>query len=91
MVVACDAGMGSSVMLASQLTRRLEPYGVTATHTPVNDIPQGTQVVVTHANLADRARLTVPDAVIIPFQSFLNDPAFDQLEAAFRDGGEIRA
>jgi PTS system mannitol-specific IIC component len=90
-VVACDAGMGSSVMLASQLTRRLKPYGVTATHTPVNDIPQGTQVVVTHANLADRAHSTAPDAVIIPFQSFLNDPAFDLLEAAFRDGGEIRA
>ncbi|WP_455356465.1 PTS mannitol transporter subunit IICB [Streptomyces sp. SYSU K217416] len=89
-VVACDAGMGSSVMLASQLTKRLKPYGVTATHKPVNDIPQGTKLVVTHANLADRARAVVPEAVIIPFQSFLNDPAFDQLETAIRDGGEIR-
>ncbi|WP_328665855.1 PTS mannitol transporter subunit IICB [Streptomyces sp. NBC_00322] len=88
-VVACDAGMGSSVMLASQLTKRLKPYGVTATHKPVNDIPQGTQVVVTHTNLADRARAVAPDAVIIPFQSFLNDPAFDQLEATIRDGGDI--
>ncbi|MFE3329304.1 PTS mannitol transporter subunit IICB [Streptomyces sp. NPDC059176] len=90
-VVACDAGMGSSVMLASQLTRRLKPYGVTVTHKAVNDIPEGTQVVVTHADLAERARSVVPNAMIIPFQSFLNDPAFDRLEAAIRDGGEVHA
>ena len=90
-VVACDAGMGSSVMLASQLTKRLKPYGVTVTHKAVNEIPAGTPLVVTHQDLAARARSIVPDAVIIPFQSFLNDPAFDRLEAAIRDGGEVRA
>jgi mannitol PTS system EIICBA or EIICB component len=90
-VVACDAGMGSSVMLASQLTKRLKPYGVTVTHKAVNEIPPGTPLVVTHQDLAARARSVAPDAVIIPFQSFLNDPAFDKLEAAIRDGGEVRA
>lgn len=90
-IVACDAGMGSSVMLASQLTKRLKPYGVTVTHTAVNEIPPGTPLVVTHQDLAARARSVAPDAVIIPFQSFLNDPAFDKLEAAIRDGGEVRA
>jgi mannitol-specific phosphotransferase system IIBC component len=39
-VVACDAGMGSSVMLASQLRRQLEPHSVGVEHTPVNSIPR---------------------------------------------------
>jgi len=38
-VVACDAGMGSSVMLASQLRRQLKKHRVTVEHTPVNSIP----------------------------------------------------
>ncbi|MHB9861780.1 PTS mannitol transporter subunit IICB [Streptomyces sp. YIM S03343] len=90
-VVACDAGMGSSVMLASQLTKRLKPYGVTVTHKAVNELPADTPLVVTHQDLAARARSIAPNAVIIPFQSFLNDPAFDRLEEAIRDGGEVRA
>ena len=38
-VVACDAGMGSSVMLASQLRRQLGKNAVTVEHTPVAAIP----------------------------------------------------
>ena len=33
-IVACDAGMGSSVMLASQLRKELRKYSVTVEHTP---------------------------------------------------------
>jgi mannitol-specific phosphotransferase system IIBC component len=35
-VVACDAGMGSSVMVASQMRNRLKKYDVTVDHLPVN-------------------------------------------------------
>jgi PTS system mannitol-specific IIC component len=89
-VVACDAGMGSSVMLASQMRTRLKPYGVTVEHVAVNDIPAGARLVLTHSDLADRARSTVPHAVVVEFQMFLGDPAFDRLENAIKDGGEIR-
>jgi PTS system mannitol-specific IIC component len=89
-VVACDAGMGSSVMLASQMRTRLKPYGVSVDHVAVNDIPAEARLVLTHADLAARARSTVPRAVIVEFRMFLGDPAFDRLENAIKDGSEIR-
>jgi PTS system mannitol-specific IIC component len=89
-VVACDAGMGSSVMLASQMRTRLKPYGVSVEHVAIADIPAGTRLVLTHSDLAERARQTVPHAVVVEFRMFLGDPAFDRLEKAIKDGEEIR-
>jgi PTS system mannitol-specific IIC component len=90
LVVACDAGMGSSVMLASQMRKRLEPYGVTVVHTSIGEIPRDARLVLTHADLAERARNAVPDATVVEFRSFLGDPVFDEVVAAIRDGVEIR-
>ncbi|WP_083661670.1 PTS mannitol transporter subunit IICB [Actinophytocola xanthii] len=90
LMVACDAGMGSSVMLASQMRTRLKPYGVTVEHVSVNDLPADARLVLTHADLADRARATVPHAVVVPFQMFLGDPVFDEVEKAIKEGGELR-
>ena len=88
-VVACDAGMGSSVMVASQMRQRLKKYDVAVEHLPVNSIPADAQVVVTHASLAQRARGMAPGAVVVPFQIFMGDPAFEKVEAAIRDGGVL--
>ena len=89
LTVACDAGMGSSVMLTSQMKKRLSKYGVTVTHSAVADIPKDTQVVLCHKGLAERARAVAPDAVIAPFQVFLGDPAFARVEQAIKDGGTL--
>ena len=91
LVVACDAGMGSSVMLAGQMRKRLKKYDVTVVHTPVNSIPADAQVVLCQSGLADRARGVAPDAVVVPFTMFMGDPAFDVIEAAIRDGGTLGA
>ena len=40
LVVACDAGMGSSVMLASTLKGQLKKSGITVEHTPVERDPR---------------------------------------------------
>ena len=87
--IACDAGMGSSVMVASQMRNLLKKYDVTVDHVPVNSIPADAQVVVCHAGLADRARGIAPGAVVVPFQIFMGDPAFERVEAAIRDGGSL--
>ena len=87
--IACDAGMGSSVMVASQMRNRLKKYDVTVYHVPVNSIPADAQVVVCHAGLADRARGIAPGAVVVPFQIFMGDPAFERVEAAIRDGESL--
>jgi mannitol PTS system EIICBA or EIICB component len=90
LIVACDAGMGSSVMLASQMRKKLKPYNVEVEHSPVNSIPGDAQIVLTQGELADRARNIAPNAVVVPFKQFMGDPAFTRIENAIKDGGEIR-
>ena len=90
LIVACDAGMGSSVMLASQMRKKLKPYNIEVEHSPVNSIPADAQVVLTQAELAERARGIAPNAVVVPFKQFMGDPAFTRIENAIKDGGEIR-
>ncbi|WP_435107979.1 PTS lactose transporter subunit IIB [Nocardiopsis synnemataformans] len=88
-VVACDAGMGSSVLLTSQLSKTLSPHGVTVEHSPVDRIPEGADVVLCHTGLVDRARTRVPGTVVISFQMFLGDPAFARLEQAVKNGSTL--
>jgi mannitol-specific phosphotransferase system IIBC component len=89
LIVACDAGMGSSVMLASTLKKQLAKNGVTVEHSPVANIPTDADVVVTQAGLAERARGVVPDIPVIPFQLFLGDPAVAKLVKAIQDGSTV--
>lgn len=88
-VVACDAGMGSSVMLASQLRRQLKKSAVTVEHTPVNTIPADADVVICHMGLADRARVSAPGKVIVPIQVFIGDPAVTKVVNAVQNGDDI--
>jgi mannitol-specific phosphotransferase system IIBC component len=89
LVIACDAGMGSSVMLAGQLRKKLKKSDVTVEHTPVDAIPGDADVVVTHAGLADRARRGAGDTPVITFEVYIGDPAVDRLVKAIKDGGEV--
>lgn len=89
LVVACDAGMGSSVMLASTLKRQLSKNDVVVEHTPVNTIPADADVVICHKGLAERARGSAPDTVIVPIQLFIGDPAVTKVVKAIQSGGVI--
>jgi mannitol-specific phosphotransferase system IIBC component len=57
----------------------------------VNDIPADTQVVLCHAGLAARAKSIAPDAVIVPFNVFMGDPAFAKVESAIKEGGVLES
>ena len=89
LIVACDAGMGSSVMLASTLKKQLAKSGVTVDHSSVAEIPKDADVVLTQAGLADRARGVVPDVPVVPFNLFLGDPAVTRIVKAILDGTTI--
>jgi galactose PTS system EIIB component len=78
-------------MVASTMRKKLKKYDVEVGHTPVNDIPGDAQVVLCHAGLADRARMVNPNAVVIPFQIFMGDPAFTKVENAIKDGGTLES
>jgi mannitol-specific phosphotransferase system IIBC component len=89
LVVACDAGMGSSVMLASTLKKQLKGMPVTVEHTPVDRIPSDADLILVHQGLADRARATGPERVVVPFQLFIGDPAVASVVATLKNGGRI--
>jgi len=89
LVVACDAGMGSSVMLASTVRKQLAGTDISVEHTPVDHIPDDADIVLCHAGLAERARQTVPGRVVVPFQLFLGDPAVTRVVDALRAGRTV--
>ncbi len=89
LVVACDAGMGSSVMLAGTLKKQLKGTEVSVVHAPVAQIPADADVVVCHVGLAERARQVYPNGVIVPFRLFIGDPAVTRVVKAILNGDQI--
>lgn len=89
LIVACDAGMGSSVMLASTLKKQLKKTDVTVEHTPVHHLPADAELVLCHHGLAERAREVAPGAVVVSFQLFLGDPAVAKVVETLKNGGTI--
>lgn len=93
-VLACEAGMGSSLMSVNALKKKLKKAKVdhvTVVHKPARAIPEDAQVVVVHKGLANVARSKAPNAVVVTFNQFLNDPAFDYIVNTLAAGGEIAA
>jgi len=90
-IFACEAGIGSSVMGVNALKKKLKAAGLTinVVHKPVRSVPSSAKVVVAHKGLADFARKQAPNAVVISFSQFLNDPIFDRLVQALKSGDEI--
>ncbi len=89
-VVACEAGMGSSVMVARMLAKQLKRTGITVSHTPVNQLAdEPHDVVLCHRGLGSRAKQAVPGSVVIVFDMFLGDFKIAQLVSDLSEGAEI--
>ena len=89
-VIACEAGMGSSVMVAKMLAKQLKANGVEVTHSPVNQLADTTHdVVLVHRGLSQRAKQAVPDSPVIIFDMFLGDMRIAQLVNEIQEGHEI--
>lgn len=89
LVIACDAGMGSSVLLANQLKKRLRGNDVVVSHSPVDSIPADADVVLTHSKLAELARQLAGDRPVVPFDLFVGDPAVEGVVTAILSGTTI--
>jgi len=93
-IFACEAGMGSSLMSVNSLKKKLKAANITdvvVVHKPARAIPADAQVVVVHKGLAKTARSKAPDAVVLAFNHFLNDPLFDKLVKSLAEQTEIVA
>lgn len=89
-VVACEAGMGSSVMVARALAKQLKAQGIAVTHSPVNQLAETShELVLVHRGLSARAKQAVPDSVVIVFDMFLGDLNIAKLVGAIQNGDVI--
>jgi mannitol-specific phosphotransferase system IIBC component len=90
-IVACEAGMGSSVMSVNALKKKLKAakLEVKVLHKPARAVTADAQVVVVHRGLAAVVRRQAPGAVVIAFDQFLNDPVFDTLVQTLAAGGDV--
>ncbi|GAB6099912.1 PTS mannitol transporter subunit IICB [Halanaerocella petrolearia] len=80
-IVACDAGMGSSAMAASQVKKKVESAGldIEVDNSAVDEIPQDVDIVIVHQDLLDRAKKAVPGKEYITIDTFVNNPVYDEL------------
>ncbi len=73
-------------MVVNLLKKKLKKAGVTSVtlkHKPARAVDANTPLIVVHNSLAKVARRSAPEAVIVTFNFFMNDPAFDKLVQAF--------
>ncbi|WP_312142270.1 PTS mannitol transporter subunit IICBA [Pantoea septica] len=90
-IVACDAGMGSSAMGAGVLRKKVQDAGLThvsVTNSAINSLPGDVDLVITHRDLTERAMRQAPQAQHISLNNFLDSALYanltDRLVAANR-------
>ncbi|QZN95523.1 PTS mannitol transporter subunit IICBA [Symbiopectobacterium purcellii] len=97
-IVACDAGMGSSAMGAGVLRKKVQDAGLTqisVTNTAINSLPEDVDLVITHRDLTERALRHAPQAQHISLTNFLDSQLYSdlvsRLAAAQPAGGSAAA
>ncbi|AVF36429.1 PTS mannitol transporter subunit IICBA [Rahnella sikkimica] len=83
-IVACDAGMGSSAMGAGVLRKKVQDAGLTnisVTNSAINNLPDDVDLVITHRDLTERAMRQVPHAQHISLTNFLDSGLYIDLTA----------
>lgn len=91
-IVACEAGMGSSLMSVNSLKKKFKKAGikdVTIVHKPAREVPSDVKVIVVHKGLAKVVQSKAPNAVVIAFNHFLNDPVFDKIVKDFVEDNQL--
>lgn len=80
-IVACDAGMGSSAMGAGVLRKKIQDANldINVSNTAINNLPIEVDIVITHKDLTDRAKQYAPNAHHISLTNFLDSDLYTQL------------
>ncbi|WP_305879859.1 PTS mannitol transporter subunit IICB [Sebaldella sp. S0638] len=80
-IVACDAGMGSSAMGASLLKKRVQNAGlnVIVENKAINEIPKDADMIITHQDLTARAKGVAPDKIHLSLTNFVDGDFYDEV------------
>lgn len=79
---ACDAGMGSSAFGAASFRKKLNKADITdieVNNYSIEKIPNDSDIIVVHKNLADRTKLSHKDKEIITIENYLKDSNIEEL------------
>lgn len=90
-IVACDAGMGSSAMGAGVLRKKVQDAGLThisVTHCAINNLPDDVDLVITHQDLTERAIRKVPQARHISLTNFLDNKLYTDLTVRLQSASQ---
>jgi len=81
-VVACDAGMGSSAMGATVLRGKLKAAGldINVSNAAINDLTDA-DIVITQSELSARAKAKLPSAQHLSIENFMDGGFYDDLVA----------
>lgn len=83
-IVACDAGMGSSAMGAGVLRKKVVDAGlknISVSNSAINNLPEDVDLVITHRDLTERAMRHAPQAQHISLTNFLDSQLYNDLIA----------
>ncbi|BAE73289.1 PTS system mannitol-specific EIICBA component [Sodalis glossinidius str. 'morsitans'] len=83
-IVACDAGMGSSAMGAGVLRKKVNEAGlknISVTNSAINNLPDDVDLVITHRDLTELAMRHAPQAQHISLNNFLDSQLYSDLTA----------
>lgn len=80
-VVACDAGMGSSAMGASVLKKKVKAAGldIDVTNRSISNLTEDIDIVITHKDLTERAKLKVTKPIHMSIENFMDGDFYDKL------------
>lgn len=96
MCFACDAGMGSSVMGANILQKKVKNAGldIEVIHESISHLPTDVQVIVTHESLVERAHNERPNIIIVALpaaDNFVNSPRYNEIVEALQKSRASRS
>lgn len=87
-VVACDAGMGSSAMGASVLRKKVKEAGlnIEVTNRSISNLTDDIDIVITHKDLTPRAKKTVTQPLHLSINNFMDGEFYDELVKKLKEG-----
>ncbi len=80
-IVACDAGMGSSAVGASLLRKKLKNAGIDifVENRAINNLTEDVDIVITHSDLTSRAKTLVTSPIHLSVDNFINEKFYENL------------
>lgn len=86
-IVACDAGMGSSAMGAGVLRKKVQDANldINVINLAINNLPNDADIIITHKDLTERAKQYAPDAHHFSLTNFLDSDLYSRLVVELTD------